>query len=70
MDEAACRDKDPQLFFPEKNERKKGNEAILTCFNCPVRSECKDYRKRTGSEYGIWAGEYTKRKSASTEETQ
>nr|DAK84380.1 MAG TPA: Transcriptional regulator [Caudoviricetes sp.] len=28
---------------------------------CPVRVECQDYRKRTGSTDGIWGGKTTKR---------
>lgn len=61
MRDAACGDEDPELFFPEKNETAKGNKAIMICFSCPVRRECEDYRERTGTEYGIWAGSYTKR---------
>lgn len=61
MNDAACKDVDPELFFPEKGQSQRGNDAILTCFSCPVRSDCRDYRQRTNTNYGIWAGEYTKR---------
>lgn len=61
MSEAACKDTDPDLFFPEKGETDKGNAAIMVCFSCPVRRDCEDYRTRTNTEYGIWAGSYTKR---------
>lgn len=61
MDQAACRDEDPELFFPEKGQTDIGNAAIMVCFGCPVRRECDDYRNRTGTEHGIWAGTYTKR---------
>lgn len=27
------------------------------CLGCPVRTECREERKRTDSRYGIWAGE-------------
>lgn len=63
MSQAACREEDPELFFPEKGETAKGNAAIMVCFGCPVRRNCEDYRDRTGTEYGIWAGSYTKRGS-------
>lgn len=33
-----------------------GNEATMTCFVCPVKKECREYRKATNSQYGIWAG--------------
>lgn len=66
MTEAACRDiENPDIFFPEKAQAEVGNEAIMVCFTCPVRAECDDYRKRTGSAYGIWSGKYTKRGRAS-----
>lgn len=61
MTEANCKDEDPELFFPEKGETAKGNQAIMICFACPVRKECDSYRERTGTEYGIWAGSFTKR---------
>lgn len=61
MIEAACRDEDPNLFFPEKNDTSSINKAVMTCFTCPVRQECKDYSNRTGSDYGIWAAEQKKR---------
>jgi hypothetical protein len=68
MDRANCAgmapsdgDTEPDVFFPERGQAILGNEAILACFNCPVRAECKDYKARTGSDYGIWAGEYSKR---------
>ena len=62
MDDAACKDKDPEIFFPEKGESVKGNEAILTCFNCSVRTQCNEYKKISESTDGIWAGEYSQRK--------
>lgn len=68
MDQAACQgmapsdgDSEPDPFFPERGQAIVGNQAILACFGCPVRTECKDYKDRTGSDYGIWAGEYSKR---------
>lgn len=62
MTQAACRDvPDPDMFFPEKGQALKGNDAIMICFSCPVRNECDDYQKRTDTRFGIWAGKYTKR---------
>lgn len=61
MREAACRTVDPELFFPEKGQSARGNEAIMVCFGCPVRKQCDDYRKTTDTRYGIWAGQYTDR---------
>lgn len=62
MEEAACKDvDDPDIFFPEKGQSAKGNEAIMLCFGCPVREQCDEYQKRTNTNYGIWAAKYTKR---------
>jgi len=52
---------DPEKFFPQKNDSKSGNEAILACFNCTVRKECAEWKQTSNSTDGIWAGEYSKR---------
>jgi hypothetical protein len=53
---------EPDKFFPERGHTAVANEAILACFGCKVRKQCDDYKERTGTEYGIWAGEFTERK--------
>lgn len=49
--------KDP--WFPAKGEST--TQGKIACFTCPVRAECNDYRVRTHSEFGMWAGEIQKR---------
>lgn len=49
------------MFFPDKSKLVRANDAIMLCFTCKVRAECRDYKKRTNSKYGIWAGEFTRR---------
>jgi len=61
MTQAACRGVDPELFFAEKNESDKTNEAKMICFGCPVRVECDDYRARSGTKHGVWGGKLVKR---------
>ena len=62
MSRAACRGADPELFFPERNQSDRSNQAIMDyCFTCPVRVECKDYRARTDTKHGVWGGELIKR---------
>lgn len=61
MKNAACKNKNPAMFFPEKGDSASGNEAILVCFGCTVRSDCTEYKKLTESTDGIWSGEYSKR---------
>ena len=58
-DRAACRDMDPDLFFPigttgpalDQIESAKG-----ICRVCPVRELCLEYALATNQEAGIWGG--------------
>lgn len=50
---------DPDVFFPELGGLESMNRARWSCFVCPVKVECLDYKKRTHSEYGMWAGEFS-----------
>ncbi len=58
-DEAACRDMDPDLFFPigttgpalDQIEAAKG-----ICRACPVRHFCLEYALSTNQEAGVWGG--------------
>lgn len=67
--DAACLGKapnrklDPEArdpWFPEKGQPL--DEGQLICISCTVRAECKDYKQRTRSKEGMWAGEIEKRK--------
>lgn len=65
MKRAACAGKAPtdartnpdsrDPWFPGKGHSL--NTGKMVCFTCPVRAECKDYKKRTGSVHGMWAGQ-------------
>ncbi|GAB3181162.1 WhiB family transcriptional regulator [Streptomyces incanus] len=56
---AACRDEDPDLFFPIgtsgpallQTEQAKG-----VCRRCPVRQQCLDWAMDTGQSLGVWGG--------------
>jgi len=56
---AACRDEDPELFFPigtsppaaEQTER-----AKRICRACPVRVECLEWSLVTYQDAGVWGG--------------
>lgn len=58
---AACRDKDPELFFPlatpdtDAGERQVA-EARAVCISCTVRVECLRFALATLPGDGIWAG--------------
>lgn len=59
---AACRDVDPELFFPASDDYTTDAnvraliEAGRVCAGCPVRRECLTYAVESGVTHGIWAG--------------
>ena len=57
--EAACRDTDPDLFFPvgtTGNALVQIERAKEVCGECPVHRECLDYALETNQDSGIWGG--------------
>ncbi|MCW2941190.1 MAG: regulatory protein [Actinomycetia bacterium] len=61
VERAACKDEDPELFFPLGTldvPHWQVSRAKRICAVCPVRGECLDYALETGQEYGVW-GETT-----------
>jgi WhiB family redox-sensing transcriptional regulator len=56
---AACRDSDPELFFPEgtiSSARTQVKTAKLICRGCPVSATCLTWAVAEGQEAGIWGG--------------
>ena len=53
-DSAACRDTDPDLFFPERGASTR--EAKEVCRGCVVREDCLEYALANGEKFGIWGG--------------
>jgi len=58
-DFAACRDTDPDLFFPVGTtgvalEQIKASKRI--CKTCEVRAECLQFALATNQESGVWGG--------------
>jgi len=59
MEQAACRDEDPELFFPISAKGAglaQVAEAKEVCRGCPVREACLRYALDTGQEGGVWGG--------------
>ena len=56
----ACRDADPDLFFP--TTREETDQALAICASCPVRPECLAYALEAGERFGIWGGLTEKRR--------
>src|SRR6516164_7432325 len=58
-DDAACRDADPELFFPDvglSSARAQVKTAKLICRGCPVSAVCLSWALASGQEAGIWGG--------------
>jgi WhiB family redox-sensing transcriptional regulator len=56
---AACREKDPELFFPIGTSGPaidQANEAKTVCMRCMVRPDCLDWALTTGQDAGVWGG--------------
>ena len=56
---AACRDQDPELFFPV-SEVGPGSEQVrqakAVCARCPVQRECLEYAIDIGLAHGVFGG--------------
>jgi WhiB family redox-sensing transcriptional regulator len=57
---AACREEDPELFFPVGNTGAalaQAEDAKWVCRQlCPVQSECLRWALETGQAAGVWGG--------------
>ena len=57
--QAACRDQDPDLFFPIGSTGpavEQADEAKQVCMTCSVREECLEYALASNQDAGIWGG--------------
>lgn len=50
----ACRDADPDLFFPGPDGDP--GEAVRICRGCPVLEECREWALETRVAFGVWGG--------------
>ena len=54
---AACRDADPELFFPGGDTKPaQVKTAKLICRGCRVSATCLSWALASGQEAGIWGG--------------
>ena len=56
---AACRDSEPNLFFPIGTTGPAIDQieaAKVVCVDCSVREECLNYALATNQEAGVWGG--------------
>src|SRR5215207_7181471 len=60
LDQAACRDGDPEQFFPESGEHTKAAEAKATCASCQVRDQCLELAVNAAGgldhDHGVFGG--------------
>jgi WhiB family transcriptional regulator, redox-sensing transcriptional regulator len=57
--DAACRDEDPELFFPVGNSGPallQIAEAKAVCHRCTVASDCLAWALASGQDAGVWGG--------------
>lgn len=58
-DTAACKDSEPNLFFPIGSTGSAVDQieaAKAICVECSVREECLNYALETNQEAGVWGG--------------
>jgi WhiB family redox-sensing transcriptional regulator len=56
---SACRDLDPNMFFPVGVTGPAIDQiaaAKSICAECPVRTECLDFAITSNQEFGVWGG--------------
>ncbi|MEU2246785.1 WhiB family transcriptional regulator [Streptomyces sp. NPDC019224] len=56
---AACRDEDPDLFFPIGSTGPalvQVEEAKTVCRRCPVQEECLRWALENNQDAGVWGG--------------
>jgi WhiB family redox-sensing transcriptional regulator len=55
---AACRDKDPALWFPDDytSRHYDAQMAKAICWSCPVRIDCLIYALAVDARYGTYGG--------------
>lgn len=63
---AACREHDPDLWFPNPGDEATREAALRICRYCPVMADCRAESERIGAPWGIWGGETQKQRSTRT----
>jgi WhiB family redox-sensing transcriptional regulator len=60
IDDALCRQTDPDLWYPTGEGRllaQRRDAALATCRKCPVKAECLAHALAHDERYGIWGGQ-------------
>lgn len=56
MERAACRDADPETFFPERGDFAAARDAKAICAGCDVAPDCLEFALANDLWYGVWGG--------------
>lgn len=59
QDRAACRDENPELFFPTGDTGPallQIEQAKAVCNRCPVMGQCRQWALETRQDSGVWGG--------------
>lgn len=50
----ACRDHNPDIWFPARSDDSANHRAVHVCFICPVLPQCR--RAGADESWGVWGG--------------
>lgn len=70
---AACRDEDPELFFPLTDlgpGARQTADAKAVCARCPVREQCLRYALDNGLDHGVFGGTSERERRTLTRRTR
>ncbi|PXY16635.1 WhiB family transcriptional regulator [Prauserella muralis] len=59
VERAACREEDPELFFPVGTNGpalRQAAAAKAVCQRCPVEADCLAWALESGQDAGVWGG--------------
>lgn len=56
QERAACREVDPELFFPHPSDEAGAAVAKAVCATCPVLDRCREEGLMNREPYGVWGG--------------
>lgn len=68
VEDAACAEVDPSLWFPELGDNTKEAKAI--CRRCAVQPECLQYALDTHQAHGVWGGLSERERAAANRATR
>lgn len=54
MDQALCRQQNPEIFFNQRARSERRAKGI--CARCSVRTDCLELALKSESEFGVWGG--------------